>query len=246
MTQQLVIDQTDVTASPRSATPQEIIIYGHSTLFFWWPAWAIGFVIAVLNAGQEKFLASPLGEKPSSALGLTYISVILLLIVFTNVRLRGINSVVALLALGFIAVVLAWFGWWDKIAELIPYLSVHMNTGFYIVFSTALLFVWLLMVFVFDRLTYWRIRPGQMTEEHLIGGGAESFDTNGLRFQKLSSDLFRSTLGFGASDLRATGSARSAGIEISNVIFVDRKVHAIERLISVKPESTSQSADSSA
>lgn len=38
------------------------------------------------------------------------------------------------------------------------------------------------MFFVFDRFTYWRIRPGQMTEEHLIGGGAESFDTNGLRF----------------------------------------------------------------
>jgi hypothetical protein len=147
---------------------------------------------------------------------------------------------VALLAVAFIAVVLAWFGWWDKIAELVPYLSVHMNTGFYLVFSGALLIVWLLMFFVFDRLTYWRIRPGQMTEEHLIGGGAESFDTNGLRFQKLSSDFFRSTLGFGASDLRATGTgSRAEAIEISNVIFVDRKVHALERLISVKPETTS-------
>ena len=107
-------------------------------------------------------------------------AVILLLIVFTNVRLRGINSVVALLAVAFIAVVLAWFGWWDEIAQLIPYLSVHMNTGFYVVFSTGLFIIWALMFFVFDRLTYWRIRPAQMTEEHLIGGGAESFDTNGL------------------------------------------------------------------
>jgi hypothetical protein len=40
----------------------------------------------------------------------------------------------------------------------------------------------MMMFFVLGRLTYWRIRPGQMTEEHLIGGGAESFDTNGLRF----------------------------------------------------------------
>ena len=117
-------------------------------------------------------------------------AVILLLIVFTNVRLRGINSVVALLAVAFIAVVLALFGWWDEIAKLIPYLSVHMNTGFYVVFSTALVIIWALMFFVFDRLTYWRIRPAQMTEEHLIGGGAESFDSNGLRFQKLSADFF--------------------------------------------------------
>jgi hypothetical protein len=31
------------------------------------------------------------------------------------------------------------------------------------VFSTGLLIIWLMMFFVFDRLTYWRIRPGQMT-----------------------------------------------------------------------------------
>jgi hypothetical protein len=144
---------------------------------------------------------------------------------------------VALLTLAFVAVLLAWFGWWDDIAKLIPYLSVHMNTGFYLVFSTGLLIIWLMMFFIFDRLTYWRIRPGQMTEEHVIGGGAESFDTNGLRFQKLSSDFFRAALGLGAGDLRAT--AARATIEIPNVIFVDRKVRAIEKLISVKPERTS-------
>jgi hypothetical protein len=242
MTQQLTIDQTAaaVTAAlPRSTALQEINIYGHSTLLYWWPAWAIGFVIALLNAGQERFLATAEGSQPSSALGLSYLSLLLLLIVFTNVRLRGINSVVALLTVAFVAVLLAWFGWWDDIARLIPYLSVHMNTGFYLVFSTGLLIIWLMMFFVFDRLTYWRIRPGQVTEEHLIGGGAESFDTNGLRFQKLSSDFFRAMLGLGAGDLRATTTGgRGATIEIPNVIFVDRKVHAIEKLISVKPERT--------
>jgi hypothetical protein len=198
------------------------------------------FVFALLNAGQEKFLATAEGARPSSALGLTYLSILLLLIVFTNVRLRGIHSVLALLTLAFIAVLLAWFGWWDDIAKLIPYLSVHMNSGFYLVFSTGLLIIWLMMFFVFDRLTYWRIRPGQMTEEHLIGGGAESFDTNGLRFQKLSSDFFRASLGLGAGDLKATTTGeRGTTIEIPNVIFVGRKVHAIEKLISVKPERTS-------
>ena len=243
MTQQLKSDQTDAAphaALPQPAALQEINIYSHSTLLYWWPAWAFGFVIALLNAGQEKYLATAVGSQPSSALGLTYLAILLLLIVSTNVRLRGINSVMALLVVAFIAVLLAWFGWWDDIAKLIPYLSVHMNTGFYLVFSTGLLIIWLMMFFVFDRLTYWRIRPGQMTVEHFIGGGAESFDTNGLRFQKLSSDLFRAVLGFGAGDLTATASgSRGATIEISNVIFVDRKVRAAEKLISVKPERTS-------
>ena len=185
-------------------------------------------------------MATAEGARPSSALGLTFVSILLLLIDFSNVRLRGINSVVVLLSVAFIAVLLAWFGWWDDIAKLIPYLSVHMNTGFYLVFSTGLLITWLMMFFVFDRLTYWRVRPGQMTEERLIGGGAESFDTNSLRFQKHRADFFRVVLGLGAGDLRATTPGGSgAAIEIPNVLFVDRKVHAIEKLISVKPERTS-------
>jgi hypothetical protein len=122
---------------------------------------------------------------------------------------------------------------------MIPYLSVHMNTGFYVVFSSGLLIIWLMMFFMFDRLTFWRIRPGQMIQEHLIGGGAESFDTNRLRFQKHSSDFFRTALGLGAGDLMATvPGAGGTTIEIANVVFVDRKMEAIERLISVKPEHT--------
>jgi hypothetical protein len=61
-----------------------------------------------------------------------------------------------------------------------------------------------------------------------------------LRFQKLSSDFFRAVLGLGAGDLKATvADDRGTAIEIPNVIFVDRKVRAIEKLISVKPERTS-------
>ena len=44
-------------------------------------------------------------------------------------------------------------------------------------------------------------------------------------------------MGLGAGDLKATAAGeRGATIEIPNVIFVGRKVHAIEKLISVKPE----------
>ena len=242
MTQAQIKNSSEPAGSEAMVVPaalQEIHVYGHSTLLYWWPAWAFGFVFALLNAGQEKFLATAPGAQPSSALGLTYLAVLLLLIVFTNVRLRGINSVVALLSVAFIGVLLAWFGWWDDIARMVPYLSVHMNTGFYLVFSSGLLLIWLFMFFVFDRMTYWRIRPGQMTEESLIGGGAESYDTHGLRFQKLSSDFFRAMLGFGAGDLKATMAGENgATIELAKVVFVDRKVHAIEKLIAVKPERT--------
>ena len=72
-------------------------------------------------------------------------------------------------------------------------------------FSTALLIVWLLAVFGFDRLTVWRVRPGQMIEERLVGGRARSFDTNSLVFEKRSQDLFHDIiLGRGAGDLALT------------------------------------------
>jgi hypothetical protein len=44
----------------------------------------------------------------------------------------------------------------------------------------------------------------------------------------------------GAGELKATAAGEhGATIEMSNVIFVNRKVLAIEKLISVKPERTS-------
>ncbi len=239
LTQERLVDASardSAVATRRLADPLEVTIYSHSTLLYWWPAWFFGYVIALLNVGQEELLARSTGQQVSSALGLTFISVLLLLIVFTNVRLRGINSVVALLSIAFVAVLLAWFGWWDNIARAIPYLSVHMDTGFYLVFSTGLMIVWLLMFFVVDRLTYWRIRPGQMTVEHEIGGGAESFSTTGLRFQKLKSDLFRAAVGLGAGDLSATPLGDHETIDIPNVLFAGRKIAAIEKLIAVTPD----------
>jgi hypothetical protein len=240
MTNDVFTKELNAEAAPVPSAPgrvPQIYVHSHSTMFYWWPAWAFGFALALLNEGQERFHTISESQWAGSALGLSYVCLLLLLIVFTNVRLRGIYSVVTLLAIALIGVLLAWFGWWDDIARLIPYLSVRMNTGFYLVFSSALLILWLMMFFIFDRMTYWRIRPGQMTIEHLIGGGAESFDTNALRFQKLSSDFFRATLGFGAGDLQATGGGQpGAPLHMTNVLFAGRKVKAIERLISVKPD----------
>jgi hypothetical protein len=215
---------------------QEIRVYSHSTIFYWWPAWFFGLLIGFVNLSEGAILSANHLEQTNSALGLIYVSILLLLIIFTNVKLRGIKSIVVLLAIAFITVLLAWFGWWDQIVRLIPYLSVHMDTGFYLVFSTALLVIWLSMFFVFDRMTFWRIRPGQLTVEHSIGGAAESFDTNALRFQKLSSDLFRVVLGLGTGDLQATGTPNGTTLYMPNVTFAGRKVQAIERLIAVKPD----------
>ena len=61
---------------------------------------------------------------------------------------------------------------------------------------------------------------------------------NGLVFERHDQDLFHDViLGLGAGDLTLKfGGPRQQTIRIVNVLFVDRNVKAIERLIAVKPD----------
>ena len=71
---------------------------------------------------------------------------------------------------------------------------------------------------------------------------ARSYDTNGLVFERRGQDLFHDIiLGLGAGDLTLTiGGANAETIQIPNVLFVKRKVKAIERVIDVKPDQVRQ------
>ena len=235
-------DIRDTFAPHVALPPSDTRIISHSNIFYWWPAWVAGFAVALISyvQGRDVAVVPEIVERvhPSNNPGIFFIAVLVLLVVLTNTRLRGIYSVVTVVTVAFFVVLFAWFGWWDNILGFIPHLSARANMGFYLLFSTALLTVWLLAFFVFDRLTVWRVRPGQMVEERLIGGQARSYDTNGLVFERRGQDLFHDiVLGLGAGDLTLTiGGANEETIQIPNVLFVNRKVKAIERLIAVKPE----------
>ena len=46
----------------------EIVIYHHSTLFYWWPVWALGFLMAVITYFGNKHMAIvPAGTLPTTA-----------------------------------------------------------------------------------------------------------------------------------------------------------------------------------
>ena len=195
--------------------PADITIISHSNVFYWWPAWVMGFVAAAFSylQGRDVAVVPEVVERvhPSNNPGILFISIVVLL---------------------------AWLGWWDDILRFVPHLSARANVGFYLLFSNALLGVWLLAFFGFDRLTVWRVRPGQMIEERMVGGEARSYDTNGLVFEKRGQDLFHDVfLGLGAGDLTlTTGGAIKETIHIPNVLLVNRKMKAIEKLIAVKPD----------
>jgi hypothetical protein len=219
-----------------------LVVYSHSGLFYWWPVWLTGFILAGVSYAFGQAFSTDDGRiewiHPNSGVGVTFMAVLLLVIVVTNARLRGIYSVAVLLTIALAAVTMAWLGVLDDFVSAVPHLSIFMSAGFYVTFSTILFAIWAVTFFFFDRLTYWRIRPGQMTREHWVGGGEQSFDVRGMLFEKHGEDYFRHVmLGLGAGDLcLKTAGANKQTIEIPNVVFVDRKVSAIQRLIAVKPD----------
>lgn len=227
--------------SSAQQTP-ELRLYSHSMLFYWWPVWVVGYLFALLTWLQGNTVVVVKGGEEylmhtSKNLGVFYTLVFALVILMTNVILRGLTSVAVMLFAAFITVLFAWLGWWDEIISWLPYLGMHMNLGFYMVMSTVVFTMWALAFWVFDRLTYWAIKPGQMTLERVVGGGERSYDTRGLVFEKHLDDFFRHrVLGMGSGDLRIiTSGARREEIYIPNVLFVDRMVEQIKKLVAIKP-----------
>src|SRR5262245_55040998 len=207
----------------------EVIIYGHSWLIYWWPVWVLGYVMALLTwlhpVGVQVGNLSVL-VPVSTTLGVIYALVILLTILITNTNMRGVVSLVVVLVIGFLVLLFAYLDWWPAILAWFGTQTVFMDLGFYLFFSTGLLMLWLLTGFVFDRLSFWRVRPGQLTHEYVLGAVENSYDTDNMVFTKKQNDLFRHwILGLGSGDLEMqTMGGRGVVAKVSNVLFLNWKV----------------------
>jgi hypothetical protein len=170
-------------------------------------------------------------------LGVIYMVLFLLMIVVTSSSVRGMAATSVILGLAFVSLLFAYLDWWPVILGSLGDLNVFMNLGFYLSFSTGLFVIWLLTFLVFDHICFWRIRPGQVTREYLLGVVDQSYDTETMVFSKDQSDLFRHwVLGLGSGDLRmATMGGRGVQSTVQNVLFVNSKITEIERLIATKP-----------
>ncbi|HWG44628.1 MAG TPA: hypothetical protein VN688_17760 [Gemmataceae bacterium] len=221
----------------------ELRIYSHSTFFYWWPVWVTGYIMALVTRIDGQLI--PISDSGiqvwmhrSKNLGVIFTLLFFLVILITNISLRGMASVVAILSFAFGVLLLAYFGWWEDVLNWMGMVSIYMNMGFYVFFSTLVLIVWAFSVFVYDRLTYWRVTPGQLTHDTVVGGAQKSYDTRGMVFEKRRQDLFRHwILGFGSGDIEiSTTGARRETVSIPNVLFVDAKVSAVQKMIAMSPD----------
>ena len=233
------------------ARPQEVVIISHSPLFYWWPVWAVGFLMAAVSYWQGQQVAfvprdtvaergvrvevegPQLRMAQSNDPGIVWAMTLLIVILVTHVKLRGVWSLVVVVFLGFTTVLLGVLGWWDSILRFFRIFDIHMNASGYLTISLALFVMWLLMFLVFDRLRYMIFTRGRLRVRQAIGEGEKVFDLRGMVFKRHQDDLFRHwLLGFGTADLTVfTAGANAQQIEMPNVFGIGRKLALIHTML---------------
>ena len=208
-------------ASARSHLPEgedatQVIVYGHSALLYWWPLWATGYAMALLTwmrHDQVLIGSKPEWFHPSRNPGVLYTLLLLLVIVVTGTRIKGMKAALIIATLAFFALLLGYLDLWEPVLGWLGGQSITLSLGFYLFSSTALLLVWLVSVFVIDRLSFWRFRQGQITHEYLWGIVNNSYDTDNILISlNRQDDFFRHWIfGLGSGDLRMQTMGRQRG-----------------------------------
>lgn len=255
---------------------REVKIVSHSNLFYWWPVWVAGYLMALLTYWDGHLMAIvPEGtvaqkdcrvegyEQPcdallvppgkglptdsetgsliqpslrmarSNSLGGVFATVLLLVILITNVRLRGVWTAVVILAIMFLSVLFALLDWWDHLLRFITVADIHLNAFGYFCIATTLFLFWLLVFVFFDRLVYVTFRRGQFRVHMAVGAAETAYEVFGMVLDKKRDDLFRHwILGFGSGDLIVkTGGPNPQTIELPNVLFVGTKLALAQQML---------------
>src|SRR5207253_10126730 len=94
--------------------------------------------------------------------GVLFAIVLLLVIVVTNVPLRGMWSLVVIITLILLSIIFALAHTWEWIFDQLEHLAIYMNAGGYFFISIVLLILWVVAILVFDRQVYVSFTPGQL------------------------------------------------------------------------------------
>jgi hypothetical protein len=256
----------------------QLKVVQHSMLFYWWPVWAVGFILCLISVATGERMAlvprdstikrtgdksyqievnvpppanedgtaldnnqampiknasAPFGLRmaPQRYLGIIFMITLLLVIVSTNVPLRGLWSVVVLVVVALLILLISQIeGAWTSIFRWLGLLDIHINAGGYLFISTVLFAIWAVTMFWFDRQIYIVFTPGLMKVRETIGGGETAYDTSNMTIEHLRDDMFRHwILGLGSGDLVVhPAGPQSREIRLNNVLFVSSKLRSIE------------------
>jgi hypothetical protein len=182
---------------------------------------------------DEKIFVPTIKISRRTWMGPVFFVILFLVIMITNVPLRGLWSLVAIISIVVVALLLSLFEKWDALLKALGDLHIFINMAGYLAISIALFIAWVMAVLVFDRRTYAVFTPGQLRICEEIGGREKVYDTTNLSLEKRRDDWFRHLfLGFGTGDLTIkTAGADRHEIVLPNVSFIAFKIQAIEQML---------------
>jgi hypothetical protein len=256
--------------------PEKVVVVSHSPLFYWWPVWAVGFLMAGLtylrgyqvafvpagtvaergvrvegHDGPRDALVAPAGRTlpaasepddlkqprlrmlPGNDAGIVWATTLCLVIVLSQIPLRGLWSLIVIIVLVFTTILLALLGLWDPIVRAIRVVDVHITGFSYLSISLFLFALWLVTFLFFDRQVYMIFTRGQLRVRAAVSQGETVFDTRGIVVERHRDDLFRHwLLGFGSGDLTVrTGGPNPQQLKWPNVLGIGRRLKLIHTML---------------
>jgi hypothetical protein len=188
---------------------------------------------AAAETGAQAF---PYHIEPNTTFHLVYAIMVLVVILATSVTLRGLWSVVNVMALLMLALVFSVFGWWGAIGRELSGLHLYVSAAAYLFASIFLFLYWLAVVLVFDQRQFIIFSPGQIIVHREIGDRQSVYDTSGVTVVKRRNDFIRHRLlGLGSGDLIVSTSDGRHEFELPNVLFADAKVREIAEAMKTRP-----------
>lgn len=192
-----------------------------------------------VNANTELYRVNP-HVSAKTWMAPLFLVILSVVIIITNVPLRGLWSLVVTIGLIMVALIISLLGWWDDIFEKLFDLHVFINMAGYLFLATVVFIGWCIATFIFDKRSYIIFTPGQIKVCEQVGGREKVYDTTGMTIEKHRDDWFRHIfLGFGSGDL----SVRTAGadrheIVMPNVALIGFKIGPIEQLLRERQTTT--------
>jgi len=213
----------------------QIVVFGHSGLFYWWPVWLVSFILAGATYAEGD-RSGGVTVSNTNLPGAVFVITLLAVAVSSTVLLRGMVSVVAIVSLIAVGVAFAWLGWWGAIVEFLGGLEIRLNAAGYLCIGIPLFVVWLIVVAVYDRMHYVIFGRGQIRYVLEVGDGEVVIPADGATVEKKRSDVFRHwILGMGTGDLMiGSGGHNRPTIELKNVLHIRRKLAVIDKMLREK------------
>ncbi|HEV3439992.1 MAG TPA: hypothetical protein VG122_21675 [Gemmata sp.] len=212
-----------------------MVVYGHSSLLYWWPVWLLSFILAGATY-TEADRSGGVTVTNTNIPGVVFVITLLAVAMSSTVLLRGMVSVVVIMALIIVGIALAWLGWWGDILTFLDGLEIRINALGYLCIGIPLFVGWVVVLCVYDRMHYVIFDHSQIRYVLEVGDGETVMPSEGTVVEKKRSDVFRHwVLGLGTGDLMIrSGGPNRPTIQLRNVLRIHRKLAVIDQLLREK------------